>query len=98
MTKLLVIAHHTMAAGKEDEVLAVLPKFIEAARAEPGNVSIVAYRQLDDDRTYVLLERYASRDAFAAHRETAHFKDLILGQIVPRLERRVFELHDVASE
>ena len=43
----------------------------------------------------VLLERYASRAAPAAHRETAHFKDLVLGQIVPRLDSRVVELYDV---
>jgi quinol monooxygenase YgiN len=95
MTQLLVIARHTMLPGKEEEVLAVLPALIEAARAEPGNISFVAYRQLDDERTYVLLERYTSREAFAAHRETAHFKDLVLGQIVPRLEDRVLEMFDV---
>src|ERR1700754_3437931 len=97
MSELLVIARHRMAAGKEDEVLEVLPKLIEAARTEPGNVSFVAYRQLDDERTYVLLERYTSREAFAAHRETPHFKELVLGHIVPRLESRVLELHDVTE-
>jgi quinol monooxygenase YgiN len=97
LTKLQVIARHTMAAGKEDEVLAVLPKLIEASRAEPGVVSFAAYRQLDDPRTYVLLERFVSPDAVAAHRETAHFKDLMLGQIAPRLESRVVEQFDVAD-
>ncbi|MGY4772528.1 putative quinol monooxygenase [Kribbella sp. CWNU-51] len=65
---------------------------IEAARSEPGNISFVAYRQLDDDRSYVLLERYTSPEAFAAHRETDHFKELVLGQIVPWLDDRVLEL------
>lgn len=97
MPELLVIARHTMTAGKEAEVLALLPKLIEAARTEPGNLSFVAYRQLDDERTYVLHERYTSRDAFAAHRETAHFKDLVLGQIVPRLDDRTVELFDVET-
>lgn len=98
MTDLLVIAYHTIAPGQESEVLAALPTFIEAARTEPGNIAIAAYRQLDDDRAYVLLERYTSREAYAAHRQTAHYTDLILGQIVPRLERRAIELHDVAGE
>jgi quinol monooxygenase YgiN len=95
MPELQVIARHTMRPGTEDEVLALLPKLIAAARAEPGNVSFVAYRQLDDPRTYVLLERYASREAFAAHRETPHFKELVLDQIVPRLDSRVIEQYDV---
>jgi quinol monooxygenase YgiN len=97
MPELQVIARHTMTAGKEEEVLAVLPKLVEAVRTEPGNISFIAYRQLDDPRTYVLLERYASREAFAAHRETAHFKDLVLGQIAPRLDGRVVELFDVVE-
>jgi quinol monooxygenase YgiN len=97
MPELQVIAHHTMTAGKESEVLALLPKLIEASRAEPGNLGFDAYRQLDDERTYVLLERYASRDAFAAHRQTPHFKDLVLEQIAPRLDRRVIEEFDVTS-
>jgi quinol monooxygenase YgiN len=94
MPDILVVARHTMTAGKEEEVLALLPKLVAAVRTEPGNVSFTAYRQLDEPRTYVLLERYTSREAFAAHRETTHFKELVLGEIVPRLDGRVIEIFD----
>ena len=97
MTELQVIARYTISAGQEDEVLAVLARVIEAVREEPGNLPFTAYRQVGDDRNVVLLERYASREALAAHRETAHFKDLVLGQIVPRLDSRVVEIYDVAE-
>jgi quinol monooxygenase YgiN len=97
MPELQVIARYTISAGKDDEVLALLPKLAEASRAEPGNVSFVAYRQLDDDRSIILLERYASRDAFAEHRESEHFKDLVLGQIVPLLDNRIVESYDVVE-
>lgn len=86
-----------MKEGAQDEVLALLPKLIEASRSEPGNLAFDGYRKLDDPRTYVLLERYTSRQAFVAHRETPHFKDLVLDQIVPRLENRVVEAFDVAE-
>jgi quinol monooxygenase YgiN len=46
----------------------------------------------------VLLERYTSRAAFAEHRESPHFKELMLGQILPNLESRVIEQYDVADE
>lgn len=95
MTELQVIARYTISAGQEDEVLALLATLIAAVREEPGNLDFTAYRQLGEDREVVLLERYASREALAAHRETAHFKDLVLGQIVPRLDSRVVELYDV---
>lgn len=97
MEELQVIARYTLAAGKEDEVLELLPQLAAASRTEPGNISYVVYRSLEDDREVVLLERYTSRAAFDAHRETQHFKELALGRIVPLLQRRVVEVFDVAE-
>jgi quinol monooxygenase YgiN len=98
VAELQVIAHHTMKKGEADHVLPLVSKLIEAARTEPGNVAFDAYRKIDDPCTYVLLERYASPEAFVDHRESAHFKDLVLDQIVPRLERRTVEQFDVAED
>jgi len=98
MSELQVIARHTTADGKRDAVLALLPKLIEASRKEPGNLAFEAYLKMDDPRSYVLLERYTSRAAFAAHRESSHFKELMLGQILPHLESRVVEQYDVVTE
>lgn len=98
MSALQVIARHTTADGMRDAVLAILPKLIEASRKEPGNLAFEAYFKMDDPRSYVLLERYTSRAAFAAHRETPHFKELMLGQILPKLESRVIEQCDVAAD
>jgi quinol monooxygenase YgiN len=97
MPELQVIARYAIAAGKEDEVLGLLPELVAATRTEPGNLAFTAYRALDDERGVVLLERYASRDAFAAHRETPHFKALVLDRIVPLLDHRVVELYDVTD-
>jgi len=43
----------------------------------------------------VLLERYASREALATHRETPHFPEVLLGRIVPLLDARTIEEYDV---
>jgi hypothetical protein len=43
---------------------AAVPEAHRRQHAGAGTVSFVAYRQLDDDREIVLLERYASREAF----------------------------------
>jgi quinol monooxygenase YgiN/predicted GNAT family acetyltransferase len=91
MTQLQVIARYTVTFGNELEVTSLLTQLADAARAEPGNLSFAAYRQLDDEREIVILERYVSLDAFAAHRASAHYQDLVLGQIVPRLDNRVVE-------
>jgi quinol monooxygenase YgiN len=94
MTELQVIARYTISAGQEEDVLALLAQLIAAVREEPGNLAFTAYREVGEDRNVVLLERYASSEALAAHRETAHFKDLVLGQIVPRLDSRVVEIYE----
>jgi quinol monooxygenase YgiN len=80
MSELQLVARHTIAAGKENEVLPPLPKLAAAALAEPGCL-VFEYRRLDDQRSYVLLERYASQEALDAHRETDHFKNLVPGEI-----------------
>jgi quinol monooxygenase YgiN len=98
MPELQVIARHTAADGKRDAVFAVLPKLIEACRNEPGNLAFEAFLSADDPQSYVLLERYTSRAAFAEHRASSHFKELMLGQILPNLENRVVELFDVTGE
>lgn len=97
MAELQVIARYTIAPGNEKEVLPLLDELAQASRTEPGNASFEVYRKLDDEREIVLLERYTSRDALAAHRETPHFKDLVLNQIVPRLESRVVESYEVSG-
>ncbi|GAB2995481.1 antibiotic biosynthesis monooxygenase [Amycolatopsis acidiphila] len=97
MSALQVIARHTIAPGKEEEILGFYPKLVEAALTEPGCLGFEAYRRLGSEREIVLLERYASREAFADHRETTHFKELVLGEIVPRLENRVIEMYDVTD-
>jgi quinol monooxygenase YgiN len=94
--ELQVIARYVVSEGKVDDVLALLRQLQAAARTEPGNVAFDVYRQLDDERGVVLLERYASREAFEAHRETDHFKAIVLEQIVPLLDSRTFDLLDVA--
>jgi quinol monooxygenase YgiN/predicted GNAT family acetyltransferase len=95
MGELQVIARYTVTFGNELEVASLLAQLGKATRAEPGNLSSAVYRQIDDERDLVLLERYASLDALNAHRATAHYQDLLLSQIVPRLDNRVVEIYDV---
>jgi quinol monooxygenase YgiN len=98
LTELQVIARHTIAAGNEDQVYRLLPRLIEAARSEPGNLAFDAYSAVDNPTSYVLLERYTSRAAFAEHRETSHFKEIMLGQILPLMSNRVIEQYDVTED
>ena len=95
MHEVQLIARHTMKPGTEHDVLPLVEQLIDAARTEPGNLAFDAYRSLRDPNTYVLLERYASRDALAAHRATAHFQQIVIEQLVPQLASRTIDEFDV---
>jgi quinol monooxygenase YgiN len=97
MSELQVIARYTVAEDNRPEVLDLVAQVAEASRTEPGNLSFEAYQNTADPADIVLLERYASREAFAAHRETDHFHNLVLARLVPLLETRVVEQFDVTD-
>jgi quinol monooxygenase YgiN len=95
VTEVLLIARHTMKPGTEGTVLPLVEQLVDATRSEPGNLSFDPYRSLSDPTSYVLLERYASREALTAHRATPHFQKILLSQIVPLLAHRAIEEYDV---
>jgi len=45
-------------------------------------------RSSSDDRVFFLYELFADDAPFAAHQQTEHFKTLVVGEALPRLERR----------
>ena len=97
MPEVQLIARHTMKPGTENEVLSLVNELVEAARSEPGNLAFDAYRSLSNPESYVLLERYVSRDALAAHRASEHFQQIVIGKLVPLLADRTIDEFDVAA-
>lgn len=91
----LIIARYTIAYGNTDAVLALLPLVETASRREPGCISYDAYIKLSDEHQVVLIERYDSVQAVAAHRESPHFTSIVLKQIIPMLSSREVETHEV---
>jgi quinol monooxygenase YgiN len=91
MTQLQAIARYIVPEQNRERVLTLLREVARRSREEPGNLSFDIFENVDDPTRVVLLERYLSRDAFAAHRETAHFHELVLGQVVPLLSERSVE-------
>ena len=78
-------------------MLGLLPHLAAASRDEPGNLGYEICHSTEDPRHVILLERYVSRDALDAHRETSHFKELALGRIIPLLADRTVELYEPAD-
>jgi quinol monooxygenase YgiN len=98
MPQVQLIARHTMKPGTENQVLPLVEQLVDAARTEPGNLAFDAYRSFREPSSYVLLERYASHEAVAAHRATAHFQEIVIGQLVPLLADRTIEEFDIPEE
>ena len=74
--------------GEADAVAEILRRMAEAVRSEPGTLMFWPHRSPTEDRLFFLYELYTDEAAFAAHQQTPHFKDYILGQALPKLARR----------
>jgi quinol monooxygenase YgiN len=74
--------------GEADTVADILSRFAPQAREEPGVKLFLVHRALENRAQFLFYEVFEDAAAFAAHQETPHFKALILGEGVPRLNRR----------
>lgn len=83
-----VIARWKVARGNLPVVLNTVKKLSELSRSEEGNRIYQAHQLIEDEHVILLYEVYKDAQAAQAHRESVHFKDLVLGIIVPLLEER----------
>jgi quinol monooxygenase YgiN len=74
--------------GEADAVADILARFAPQARQELGVKLFLVHRALENPAQFLFYELFEDAAAFAAHQQTAHFKELILGQGLPRLTRR----------
>jgi quinol monooxygenase YgiN len=88
---LVVIARYRARPGMGDAVAAILARHTGPTRAEPGCVSFLVNRAIDDPDRFVLYEQYVDEAAFQAHRQTAHFRKNVEDGVGPLLDERVWE-------
>ncbi len=74
--------------GEADNVADILARFAPKARQEPGVQLFLVHRSMTNPAQFLFYELFDDAAAFDAHQQTAHFKALILGEGVPRLNRR----------
>jgi quinol monooxygenase YgiN len=92
----LIVRYQAM-AGKGDEVAALLAQHAAATRAEPGCRDFMALRVTADPDSFVLYERYESRDAFEAHAASPHYEGIAVARIRPLLSHRALEFCQVIT-
>lgn len=71
-----------------EDVLGLLAQMAAATRRESGNVSYEFYRGVEDPTQIVILECYHEAEDFDRHRESPHFLDVGVRQIIPLLVSR----------
>jgi quinol monooxygenase YgiN len=74
--------------GEEDAVADILARLGAKAREEPGVQLFLVHRNVSVPGQFLFYELFEDEAAFAAHQQTAHFKDLVLEQGLPRLMKR----------
>jgi quinol monooxygenase YgiN len=97
MSPVAIVVRYQAAAGKGDEVAALLAQHAAASRAEPGCVDFVALRTTEDPDAFLLYEHYVSTDAFQAHQASPHFTGIAVAQIRPLLADRSVEFCEVVA-
>jgi quinol monooxygenase YgiN len=74
--------------GEADNVADILARFARQARQEPGTNLFLVHRSVENPAQFLFYELFEDEAAFAAHQQTPHFKALIVGEGVPRLNKR----------
>lgn len=74
--------------GKLDVVLQLMKEVREKSTQEEGNLFYKLHQSKEDQNTIVLYEGYVDADAVEMHRNSEHFKSIVLEQVIPLLENR----------
>jgi quinol monooxygenase YgiN len=87
----VVLARWTAKKGQENAIAAILESLIPLSRQEPGNLGYEVNVSSSAPQVFLLYEKYVDPEAFQAHRDTGHFRRLVLGEAMPLLESREVE-------
>ncbi|WP_293303989.1 putative quinol monooxygenase [Pedobacter sp. UBA5917] len=87
-----VFAKWQVAVGELDKVLAYLPQLAEKSRAEAGNLYYKVYQDNADPDMLLLNEAYRDEEALNAHRNSAHYQEIVVTKVLPLLKGREVSL------
>jgi quinol monooxygenase YgiN len=93
----VVVARWRPRSGEALKIESILRELAPAIRAEPGNLEFIVHRSNDDANEYLLYEQYKDEQAFVDHRQTPHFKTLVMERSVPLLEQREIKIFSIVA-
>lgn len=83
-----VFAKWLVAEGQLDTVLAYLPELAAKSTAEPGNLYYTVFQDRSEPGSLMLSEAYRDEAALTAHRNSAHYQEIVVARILPLLQDR----------
>ncbi|MBV9789958.1 MAG: antibiotic biosynthesis monooxygenase [Chloroflexi bacterium] len=91
---IVLAAHYQGKSGQGDAIEAALRRMAPLVKEhEPGCTLYQAARSQEHPDQFLLYEHYVDEAALLAHRETAHFKEVIEGTILPLVEQRERQIY-----
>jgi quinol monooxygenase YgiN len=85
---LVVTAFWQVNPGEEGAIAGLLKEFLPQAQQEPGVKQFQIHQNTSKPNEFFFYEVFAGEAAFAEHQQTRHFKDIIVGQAIPKLAKR----------
>ncbi len=83
-----VFAKWQVKEGQLDNVLELLADAVKQSILEEGNIFYKAHQSNSEPDTIVLFEGYVDNAALDTHRNSEHFKSVVVEKIVPLLANR----------
>ena len=84
----IVIAKWKIKESETSRILKMLPELAEKTRNEKGNLSYAIYQSENDPFELILHEQYVDAAAAETHRQSEHYKRIVVNEIIPHLEVR----------
>ncbi|OOQ56783.1 putative quinol monooxygenase [Mucilaginibacter pedocola] len=86
--RIYVFAKWQVKDGQADKVIFLLKRVAQKSWEEEGNLCYKINRCSTDDNTIILFEGYSNEASQKRHQESPYFRQLVLGRILPLLEKR----------
>jgi len=83
-----LIVKWTIRESETSRILGLLPELAAATKNEKGNLAYNIYEAADNVNVLVLHERYKDEEALDFHKNSAHYQETVVKQIIPYLENR----------
>jgi quinol monooxygenase YgiN len=95
----VTVAHWLTTDDARTDVLEYVAALATHSLAEPGCLGYEVLQALDDPNSLILIESYRDAAALDVHRSSTHYREMVIGKILPLLSDRHIDItHRVPTD